>query len=240
MKYRTPSARGSSAKIVFITGTDTGVGKTVLAALSLVYLQQSGVRAFCIKPFCCGGRADVDLFCALQGGALDAADVNPYYFTDPLAPLVAARNRCRQVRLPEVVAHIRAIAGRCDRLIVEGCGGLQVPLGEHFTVADLISRLDCPVVVVARDQLGTINHTVLTVAALQAAGNTQLKVALVEQHRPDLSSRSNRRILAQWLAPLKVWSVPYLGRGASSPKGVKKGQKKLKKVLARLLRVGRL
>ncbi len=240
MKCRTPSAHNSPAKTLFVTGTDTGVGKTVLAALLLVHLQRCGIRALAIKPFCCGGRADVKLFCALQRGALDASDVNPYYFTEPVAPLIAAQKQRRSVGLPEVVTHIRAIAAGCDRLIVEGCGGLQVPLGEHFTVADLIAHLDCSVIVVARDRLGTINHTLLTVAALQAIGIRQLQVALMGQGRPDPSCLSNRHFLARRLAPVKVWSVPYLGSRAGSAEAVKKNQKKIEKVLAPLVQVDRI
>ncbi len=240
MNFRLRSARNLSGNIIFVTGTDTGVGKTVLAALLLVYLLRSGVRALAIKPFCCGGRADVDLLCALQAGALDAAEVNPYYFAETVAPLVAARKHRRQVSLPEVLAHIHAVAARCDCLIVEGCGGLQVPLGEQYTVADLIGQLECQVVVVGRDQLGTINHTLLTVTALQGLGIRQLQVALMRQRQPDLAARSNQRVLARWLAPVKVWSVPYLGPHAASAKAAKKNQKKVKKVLAHLVPIDRI
>src|SRR5271165_6767216 len=146
--------------IIFITGTDTGVGKTLLAGLLLHHLRQSGARALAMKPFCSGGLADVRLLQSLQPGELSDRVMNPFYFKQPVAPLVAAATR-PAIRPGEVLKKIRLVATRCDCLIIEGSGGLLVPLGSGFTVADLIAGLDGRVVVVARNRLGTINHTLL-------------------------------------------------------------------------------
>jgi dethiobiotin synthetase len=240
MKCWMPSARELSGKTTFITGTDTSVGKTVLASLLLVHLQRRGLRVRAIKPFCCGGRTDADLLSKLQGGPREGADVNPYYFDEPVAPLVAARKHHLQVTLPEVITCISAAAAKCDRVIVEGCGGLLVPLGEGYTVADLIARIACPVAVVARDQLGAINHTLLTVSALQGLGVKQLQVFLMSQREPDPASRSNHAILSELVTPVKVWTVPYLGPNLGSVEALRKSEKKVKKVLARLASMARL
>src|SRR5688572_7760332 len=136
-----------SAK-VFITGTDTGVGKTWLTVRLLEALRAGGLRALAMKPFCCGGTADLEAYEAVQGSELPRAQLNPYYFPEPVAPLVAARKHHRRIPLDEAVHRIDEAAARCDLLLVEGAGGLFVPLGPRYSVAHLIGRLKCPVVVV--------------------------------------------------------------------------------------------
>ena len=163
------------SRIIFVTGTDTGVGKTLLTASLLFHLRQSGVSALAMKPFCSGGTADVDLIQAIQGGDPPREEVNPFYFPEPVAPLIAARKRRQRIRLSQVLRAIARMDKRCECLIVEGSGGLLVPLGEGFTVADVIANLECDVVVVGKNKLGTLNHTLLTVEALRAREVTRLK-----------------------------------------------------------------
>src|SRR6202453_918846 len=103
----------SAKKIIFITGTDTGVGKTLLTALLLHHLRQSGCPALAIKPFCSGGRADVRLLQSFQRGELTDAEVNPFYFSAPVAPLVELQQTKRDISLNKVVAHIRRIQKKC-------------------------------------------------------------------------------------------------------------------------------
>jgi dethiobiotin synthetase len=129
-------------KTIFITGTDTGVGKTVLTALLLSHLRQTGSPALAIKPFCSGRRSDAKLLHLLQDNALSIDEINPFYFPEPVAPLVAAREQNRQIRMDEVVRHIRsvvshrsAIENRKSKIenptpLIEGAGGLLAPLGE--------------------------------------------------------------------------------------------------------------
>src|SRR5262249_51966743 len=144
------------ARIIFITGTDTGVGKTLLTGLLVCHLRASGCHALAMKPFCSGGRADVDFLRVAQDRELTADEINPFYFREPIAPLVAARKRHIKIRLPDVLRAISDILARCECLLIEGSGGLLVPLGEGYTVADLISKLNCEVIVVSRNRLGTI------------------------------------------------------------------------------------
>src|SRR5260221_11161888 len=120
-------------RTVFITGTDTGVGKTLLTALLLQHLLDTGVEALAMKPFCSGGRADVELLQAIQNSRLPDDAVNPFYFAESVAPLVAARKlRCR-ISLAQVLQKIRAVESRCERLLIEGSGGLMAPLGERVS-----------------------------------------------------------------------------------------------------------
>ena len=124
------------ARIIFITGTDTGVGKTLLTGLLLYHLRQGGCHALAMKPFCSGSRADAEFLNAIQDGALTPNEITPYFFPEPLAPLVAARQHHRSIRLPEVLRRVRGLANRCQCLLVEGIGGVLVPLGEGYSVVD--------------------------------------------------------------------------------------------------------
>jgi dethiobiotin synthetase len=222
------------SQIVFITGTDTGVGKTLLTASLLFALRRQGVRALAMKPFCSGGWQDVDLLQAVQGPEPKRELIAPYYFPEPLAPFVATMHRKRRhIRLEGVKKGIEKMARRCERLLVEGAGGVLVPLGRDFAVADLIGALACDVVVVAPNKLGVINHTRLTVEALRARGVTRILVVLMEQPRKDPSARTNAKILKK-LVECRVEMFPYLGPQAHGIGAVKQSFKKLKKVLARI------
>jgi len=229
-------------RLTFITGTDTGVGKTLLTGALLDYLRHRGVDALAMKPFCSGGAEDLDFLDALQPGRLARRRMNPFFFPEPVAPLVSARWHYRTIPLARVVRAVHGVARECAHLLIEGSGGLMVPLGENYDALDLITRLRCAVMVVACNRLGTINHTLLTVRALRAARIHQVKVVLMDggapaggPGRPDRSVGSNPRLLAELLSPVPVLRLPFLGRNASRPGVLKKNQKKIQKTLARLL-----
>ena len=223
------------ARIIFVTGTDTGVGKTLLTALLLEHLRSRGIRALAMKPFCSGGRDDVELLQALQRGELSDDEANPFFFSEPLAPLVAARRTRRRIPLEEAAARIKGVAEKCDCLLVEGSGGLLVPLGEGYTVADVIGQLRCEVLVVARNRLGTLNHTMLTIRAMPKTVSGRIKVLLSDEKAPDISARTNKKTLSELLSPIAVISLSLLGENAAAPEAVKKNAKKIKKTLARVL-----
>jgi dethiobiotin synthetase len=227
-----------AGKILFITGTDTGVGKTLLTALLLHHLREAGHDALAMKPFCSGGRGDVELLQALQPGLLPDREMNPFYYPEPVAP-VAARGG-RNVPLGRAAAAIRRVGDRCDILLVEGSGGLLVPLGRGYLVADLIRRLWCGVIVVARDRLGTINHTLLTVRVLEGMGVEPAAVALMSMEGGDPSVRTNERVLAGLLGRIPLVRVANVGRSASRQNGVKKGVKLVANALARLVKAAKI
>jgi dethiobiotin synthetase len=231
-------------RIIFITGTDTGVGKTILTALLLSHLRSLGCPALALKPFCCGSRADAHLFHRLQAGALTLDQINPFHFPEPLAPLVAARQQHRLITLQDVLGHVHSF-GSSPVLLIEGAGGVLAPLGEGFCALDLIARLRCEVIVVSRNKLGTINHTLLTVRALQtpitprakpAAGPPRLTVLLMSARHPDPSAASNPELLSESLAPVPVFDFPFLGPGCRPPALLRAHAKKQKPLLSRILR----
>ena len=228
-------------RILFITGTGTGVGKTVLTALLLRHLREEGHDALAMKPFCSGSRQDARLLQRLQKEELTLAETNPFFFEQPLAPWVAAKeNNEAQIPLRRAVGEIRRLSRRCKILLVEGCGGVLAPLGNHYAAADLISLLQCETVIAAPNCLGTINHTLLTAKYMQSVGVQEFKIVMMSGRKPDLSSRSNINAIRELLPGIGVFSMPHLGLEASKLGAVKRNVKKMKKNLARLFGDGKL
>jgi dethiobiotin synthetase len=222
-------------KILFVTGTDTGAGKTVLTAMLLAFLRRGGGGALAMKPVCSGPRDDARLLHSLQKGCLTLDDVNPFYFDRPLAPAAASESGAPKVSLAAVLRRIRLLAGRCDLLVIEGVGGLMTPLGPGYTVRNLIRRLDCKTIVVCLNRLGVINHALLTAEALQNADVKEFTIVMMDVRKPDISARSNPRMIRQKLPSNPVFCLPYLGNRASTAGAVKKNAKYLKKTLAHLV-----
>jgi len=221
--------------VIFITATDTGVGKTLVTGLLLHHLRNRGIHALAMKPFCCGGLGDIELLWKLQRGELSRDEISPFYYDQPVAPLVAARRHRRSTSLAETLEVVRRTQSKCECLLVEGIGGLLVPLGERFVVRDLVVAMDCHVLVVARNQIGTINHTLLTLNSLREKGVRRIKILLSGVEAGDASSRTNPRVLAELVAPTPLISLPFLGRQASTIGAIKKNCKFFKKTLARVL-----
>lgn len=202
-------------KGIFVTGTDTNVGKTWIAAGLTAVLRRQGVNAVYFKPIQSGcpeqdGRlipTDAKLAQELAGLPELLEALTPICLRLPLAPAVAAEQEDRTVNLETVAQSLRELAGRYDYLVVEGAGGLYVPLvGMHFLVLDMIGWLGLPLLVVARAGLGTINHTVLTVKAAQQAGITVTGVVLNRYPaKPGLAEQTNPRVIEA------LTGVPILG-----------------------------
>lgn len=222
-------------EIIFITGTDTGVGKTVLTALLLTHLRRRKIHALAMKPFCSGGRADVRALQQLQPGELSDAEMNPFYFDEPVSPYVGAQKSGIEIRPEEVIAKITRIKSRCDFLLVEGAGGVMVPLGKNFLMRNLIQQLRAKVLLVSRDRLGTLNHTMLSVLALQSIQIKRLKVILMSQETKDVSAKSNRNTLQELIEPTNVFLLPFLGKRPTRQCAIQEDQKYIKKTLAAIL-----
>lgn len=164
----------------FVTGTDTGVGKTLISA-ALVHLgAQLGYASAGLKPVASGcdhvgGRLlseDVALLQAASSVQLPPELVNPYAFAPALAPHIAAAQAGRPIELPVIAAAVKQAQARADFLVVEGVGGFRVPLGPDLDTADLAQLLGLPLVLVVGLRLGCINHALLTAEAIAARGLT--------------------------------------------------------------------
>jgi dethiobiotin synthetase len=199
---------------VFVTGTDTGVGKTVLAAALAAALRAAGVDVAAFKPAVTGleepepGRpADHELLAAAAGRPPD--EVAPYRFGPPVSPHLAAELAGTALDPAALVAAARAL--RADVVVAEGVGGLLVPLTLGFTVRDLAVELGWPVVVAARPGLGTISHSLLTVEAARAAGLDVRAVVLTPwPDEPSVMQRSNREAIER-LGGVEVATLPTVG-----------------------------
>ena len=198
---------------LFITGTDTGVGKTLVAAGLAAWCRARGIDVGIMKPIATGGRVSADAVQLAHAAAVDdpPALISPVCFREPLAPFVAAQRAGTSIRWSAIRRAFMQLRQRHRFVIVEGVGGLLVPLARRKTVADLIRLLGLPVLVVARRSLGTLNHTLLTV---QEARRQELQVLGVILNAADppsadrgarLAERTNPRALEQCL------SVPLLG-----------------------------
>jgi dethiobiotin synthetase len=220
-------------QMLFITGTDTGVGKTVLAALLACFLRERGVHAAVLKPICSGGRADARALHAAMSGALTLDEINPWHFRVPVAPLLAARRENKTVKLPQVLAHIRTMQKRFDVLLVEGAGGLLSPLGENFDSRDLISALRATPIIVAPNKLGVVNHILLTLEALPKNVRSKAKIILISAPKPDASAKNNAKLLAEF-SNAKMFSLPWLGNNFSATEALKMTQ--VNRILVALLK----
>lgn len=171
------------AKGLFITGTDTEVGKTVIAGACATLLRSRGLRVGVMKPIATGCRNDIRLglvssdaefLAACAETAYDLRVICPCCYVTPAAPFVAVRQEHRPIDYDVISQSYRYIVENSDIVIVEGIGGLLVPLTQKVTVADMAGAFGLPLVIVGRTGLGTINHTLLTLEVAHARG---LKVA---------------------------------------------------------------
>jgi len=198
------------AKIFFVTGTDTGVGKTVFAARLTRQLRAGGARVVALKPICAGDRADARTLHKAADGILPLDEVNPWHFRAALAPLLAARRERKRVTLREVTAHIRRVAAVFDGVIVEGAGGLLSPMGEGFDSRDLIQSLKALPVIVAPNRLGAVNQVRLVLAALPGPLARIADVVLVQPPRPNAASRTNPKLLTEFVDRKRITLLPWL------------------------------
>lgn len=159
---------------IFISGTDTGVGKTVITAALAWSLKQTGKRIAALKPVQTGtelpGLTDIEFVEKVLGTHHALDDVCPYRFPKPLAPLVASELSGGEIDIGKIKEAYRKLQSAHDIVIVEGAGGLLVPILENYLMSDLASDLGLPVLLVTRPDLGTLNHTLLTVESARTRG----------------------------------------------------------------------
>lgn len=188
---------------LFITGTDTGVGKTVLAAAICAALDELDFRVAAFKPAVTGiddppgeWPQDHELLARAAGGHQTGAEVAPYRFGPAVSPHYAAELANQTIEPRKLRAWARGSAEDADILVTEGVGGFMVPLTYNYLVRDLAVDLGYPVLVAARPGLGTLNHTRLTVDAVRAAELDVAGVVLTPwPDQPDPLAASNRRTL---------------------------------------------
>lgn len=194
-------------KGVFITGTDTGVGKTMISCLIAKELRKRGISVGIMKPVCTGSRKDAFLLRKSAGTDDTIDDINPIFLKKPLAPLVAARLEKKRIYLEKILSAYKKLCRRYNFMIVEGTGGLLVPVTKDIFMADIAGLLGLPVIIVSRAGLGAINHTLLTI---NCARHYRLKILgfilnNTKKCRQGLAEKTNPGAIS------KLGRVKYLG-----------------------------
>jgi dethiobiotin synthetase len=185
---------------VFVTGTDTGVGKTLVSAAIAKYLNIRGVVTGVFKPIASGSvdlgggelvSGDAEFLAAHSGSGMSVGEICPVNFLTPAAPVVCEEVEGREVDFDLIGRCYNNICSDKDAVVVEGIGGFLVPLSSNFTVADMAAEMGLSVVIVSRPDLGTLNHTLMSIACVRAKG---LKVAgvVISGYKEDTASAAER------------------------------------------------
>ena len=190
---------------LFITGTDTGVGKTRTVVQLLRLLRASGTSCAGMKPICCGDRQDAELLLAAGGVGLTIDDVNPVWLRTPAAPIVGSLTEEVSIDIERILAAFHALQNQVEHVIVEGVGGWLVPIRSDYFVSDLAVEMKLPVLLVAQNRLGCLNHTALTVRSIAEHKLRCLGIALITAlGTSDIAATTNASILR------KILNVPLL------------------------------
>lgn len=180
----------------FITGTDTEVGKTHLTRLMVESLRAEGRNAAGFKPVSCGDRVDGKILAEVSGD-LPLDEVNPLHFPSPVAPYVAALLENKIIDPAAIVASCRKFSEGREIVLIEGAGGWEVPITENYLISDLAKDLGFPVILVAANRLGALNHILLTLAAIKAKGLTCAGIILNQlEDEMDTPMITNKGILS--------------------------------------------
>jgi dethiobiotin synthetase len=199
---------------VFVTGTGTEVGKTVVAAVIARELTGEGLRVAVFKPAVTGlaegGEADHALLSRASSSAQTEAEIAPYRYGPPVSPHLAAEQAGETIEPGLLRRAAERVAAGADALVCEGVGGLLVPLTLGYLVRDLALELRLPLVIAAAPGLGTINHTLLTLEAARAVGLEVAAVVLTPwPEQPDSVAVSNRDTIER-LGGVRTLSLPRL------------------------------
>jgi dethiobiotin synthetase len=204
---------------VFVTGTDTGVGKSVVAAAIAAAAVARGISIAAYKPVVTGlddatgeWPRDHELLASVANAGQTPEDVSPYRFGPPVSPHLAAELVGETIDPERLVGAAQAQAERADALVVEGVGGLLVPLAREYLVRDLAGELSLPLVIAARPGLGTISHSLLTIEAARAVAlRIQAVVLTPWPDEPSDMERSNRETIERF------GEVPVIGLPRTDP-----------------------
>jgi len=201
----------------FITGTDTEVGKTFVTASLAAYFRHQGKDVGVFKPMMSGVQREDPLSDAyiLKEFAQDhhsLIEINPFQFDEPLAPYIAAKRQGEQISLTQLGEAWDQIKNKHHILLIEGAGGLLVPMGKGYLTVDVARLIGFPLIIVARPGLGTVNHTLLTIEAAQARG---LKIAGVilnglKERNAGVAEQTNPSIIEEF-SGVPVWgTLPWI------------------------------
>ena len=203
---------------VFITGTDTGVGKTVIAGGLARLLCNMGINVGVMKPVETGGEykkgrlvgKDAEYLIRMSKTQDAYSHINPYILKHPLAPYAAAKLEGKRIHKKKILTSFRNLTDKHDFLIVEGCGGFLVPITSTYMVSDLAVDMKLPVIIVAKAGLGTINHTLLTLDHARRAGLKVIGVIINKTGRNiQMSEKTNPQVIEAFGRAPILGVIPY-------------------------------
>ena len=195
---------------LFLTGTDTNVGKTYVAALLVRTLRAAGKDCVGLKPICAGGREDAEALHAAAEGVIALNDINPVWLRPPAAPYTAAMIENRTVDLDLIRDSFSRARAAHESVIVEGAGGWLVPIAHDYFMSDLAAEFGLPVAVVVANRLGAINHALLTVRAIQQAGLSCAGIILNRvSAEDDIATTTNRGMLEELAGVPILFEIDY-------------------------------
>lgn len=197
---------------VFVTGTDTGVGKTVFSVWLLERLRAEGVVCAGYKPICCGDRDDAMRLLAASSAGLLIDEVNPVWLRAPAAPLTAALEERREIDLAALRAGFVRLRERNGFVVVEGVGGWMVPITNNYFTSDFAAELGLTVMVVAENRLGCLNHILLTLDAIDSAQLCCCAVILNNRGKQDLAASTNAGILRDCISATVIENFSPLSK----------------------------
>ena len=206
-----------SSRVIWLTGTNTGVGKTFLAAEIAKVLSQTSLNFKVLKPFCSGGREDVETLGAAQGlGKIDLKQINLYSLKAALAPALAAEMEGIETCLETSTNWIKQRLIGQEVVIIEGAGGVLAPLGYNWTLVDLIRNIPGEIWVVAKNELGVLNSLFLTINELRklccaVEADWELKVFLMDppENEKDQATELNSALFSRFEPAVEVVRVNY-------------------------------
>ncbi len=220
-------------KTFFITGTDTGVGKTIVAGIIAAAMRARRLKVGVMKPAETGCRekrgdllpSDAIFLKKASGSDLPLDIICPYRFSEALAPAVAAKRAGRKIDLRVIERNFEHIRAESDIVLVEGAGGVMVPFSGRKLYLDLAAELGLPLIIVARAGLGTINHTLLTVAAARAR---KIKISAIilnqgRKNKGDAASLTNPEAVKDYSGIKAVYSLQFIAGIKKNPALLKKG-----------------
>ncbi len=202
---------------VFVTGTDTGVGKTLVAAGIAGALRRDGIDVGVMKPIATGiprkndfKSSDAELLAKMAGSADAEEEINPIFLPLEASPLAASRILNMDIKVEKVFSAFKLLTGKHEFVIVEGIGGVMVPIKENYFVIDMIKEMNLPVLIVSRAALGTLNHTLLTVRACREYDLNVVGIVVncVKDH--NIVEKTAAKMIRELTGIFVIGSIPFV------------------------------
>ncbi|MFY3741892.1 MAG: dethiobiotin synthetase [Candidatus Nitrosomirales archaeon] len=202
---------------VFVTGTDTGVGKTVVAAGIAGSMRKDGIDVGVIKPIATGipqekgfKSSDAELLAKISGSKDPESEINPVFLPLEASPLAASRALNIDIKLDEVFSAFKRLTDKHDFVVVEGIGGVMVPIKQNYFVIDMIKEMGLPILIVSRAAIGTLNHTVLTVRACKEYDLNIAGIVLNGVRNDNVAEKTASAIIRELTEIFVIGSIPFV------------------------------